>query len=109
MQVEEEHRVKDLALEEEEKCSNLMGKGEVDDLVKHSHNIPNILRGRIQDQTIVHNLSHHSSKNHMFSLRTYFHKPKVVMVKVVGTVVRIVLQRRLKHCEYFPCCPILSC
>ena len=61
--MEEEHRVKDLALEEEEKCSNLMGKVEVDDLVKHSHNIPNILRGRSQDQTIVHISSNHSSKN----------------------------------------------
>ena len=107
--MEEGHREKELALEEVEKCSNLMGKMEVDDLVKHSHNIPSILRHRIQDQTIVHKSNQHSSRSYMFFLRTYFHKPKVAMVKVVETVVHIVSQMKLKHCEYSPYYSILSC
>ena len=101
--------MKDLEFGEEEECNNLVGKMEADDLVNYSRNIQNKLLDRIQNLTIVHNSNHYFSRNHMFVLRTYYRNLMVAMVMEVGKAANTMLQRKLKHCEYSPSCPILAC
>ena len=100
--------MKDLGIGEEKECNNSMGKMEADDLVNYSHNIQNKLLDRIQNRTIFHNSTRYFSRNHTFVLRTCYHNLMVAMAMEAGKAVSTMLQRRLKHCEYFPCCPILA-
>ena len=101
--------MKDLGIVGEKGCNNLMGKMEADDLVNYSHNIQNKLLDRIQNRTIFHNSTRYFSRNRMFVLRTCYHNLMVAMAMEVGKAASTMLQRRLKHFEYSPCCPILAC
>ena len=100
--------MKDLGIGEEEECNNLVGKMEADDLVNYSRNIQNKLLDRIQNLTVVHNSDRYFSRNRMFVLRTYYRNLMVAMVMEVGKAASTMLQRKLKHCEYFPYYSILA-
>ena len=100
--------MKDLGIGGEEECNNLVERMEVGGLANYSHNIQNRLLDKIQNRIVVHNSNRYFSRNHMFVLRTYYRNLMVAMVMEVGKAASTMLQRKLKHCEYFPSYSILA-